>query len=298
MSAGLEALSNGCGVFPLDWRAFRLRGADRRKFLNGLVTNDVARMHEGGGMAACLLTPKGMLRAYFLLYEAGDSIRLFCPKACAANLAETMKKMIMLSESTFDDDGDAAGLLFLAGPDAGPVLERTKTASRAYPWTRLSEHGRIVALRTDESASSFVAAGAVAVAPEEFETWRVEKRFPLYGVDMGEATIPLEARLDDAVSFDKGCYMGQETISRVHNLGHLNKILVQLKVSAAETPAPGSAVLDAAGKPVGSLTSAVVSAKAGGILALATVRLDSSKPGTVLGVAAPRGSHRAEVVEL
>jgi len=268
--------------FPLPWSVFRLTGSDRKKFLNGLVSNDVLKLAPKAGMTACLLSPKGMLRAYFLLYDAGESLLALCPAETAGNFAETMKKMIMLSESKFED---ASGELFC-------VLsfgDRAEPAEAVVPWPRLSPDARVR-----------VVAGKKADAPppEDFEIRRVERALPVFGVDMDESTIPLEARLEDAISFDKGCYMGQETISRVHNLGHLNRILVQLKVTAAEPPARGSAVLDGDGKEIGKLTSAVVSKKAGGILALATIRLDSSKPGTVVGVRAERGSHRAEVVDL
>lgn len=140
-------------------------------------------------------------------------------------------------------------------------------------------------------------AGAKTLGREAFNVWRVEKGLPAYGVDMGEETIPLEARLEDAISFDKGCYMGQETISRVHNLGHINKVMVGLKIVAAEPPAAGSAVVRD-GQEIGKLGSVIVSPMLGAVLALATVRVDASVPGTILGVASGRGSHRAEVVAL
>jgi folate-binding protein YgfZ len=271
-------------ILALDWPVFRLTGPDRKKFLNGLVSNDVLKLAPKAGMTACLLTPKGMLRSYFLLYDAGDSLLVLCPKETAGHFAETMNKMIMLSESKCEDASAELRCVLTAG-------EAVESAVALVPWPRLSPESSVAVLKKG--------AGPIpTMDAEAFEVWRVERALPLYGVDMGEDTIPLEARLEDAISFDKGCYMGQETISRVHNLGHLNKILVQLKVTAAEPPARGSAVLDSSGKELGKLTSAAVSPKAGGILALATIRLEAAKPGTVVGVRAERGSHRAEVVDL
>ncbi|MBI3551660.1 MAG: folate-binding protein YgfZ [Elusimicrobia bacterium] len=294
-----RAFEDSCALVDLPWSIFEINGPDSRKFLNGLVTNDVAKLESAKAMAACLLTPKGMLRAHFLLYDSGQAILALCPAESASNFAETMKKMIVLSESKFEDAGSRLGCLLAAGPSTEKVLGLSAgLAAALVPWPRLSPDCKLIVYeksRREGLLDSLHAAGAAAAGPEAFNVWRVERGLPIYGIDMGEDTIPLEARLEDAISFDKGCYMGQETISRVHNLGHLNKVLVQLKVTAAELPAAGSAVL-AEGKEVGKVTSAAVSPNFGGILALATVRLEHSKPGTVLGVASGRGSHRAQVV--
>ncbi len=290
------ALENSCGVVELPWSVFRITGPDRKKFLNGLVTSDVLKLAAGLGQSACLLTPKGMLRAHFLLYDDADGLLVLCPTSTSVNFAETMKKMIMLSESKIEEASARLSCLLLAGPKTPRVFA---AAEALVLWPRLGAECRVAVVaraRRAELVSELERAGVKPVGAEAFEVWRVERGLPLFGVDMNDATIPLEARLDDAISFDKGCYMGQETISRVHNLGHLNKILVQLKVTAAEPPAAGSAVLGADGKELGKVTSSVVSPKFGGILALATVRLDASKPGTVLGVDSGRGSHRAEVL--
>jgi folate-binding protein YgfZ len=306
-----QALSKTCAAIELAWAKFRFTGADRKKFLNGLVTNDVARLAPWAGQAACLLTPKGLLRAHFLLYDVGESVLVLCPARTADNFKAAMSKMIMLSESTFDDITGELSCLWLAGPETPRVLRSAlgfEDDLRPYgarkiswqgseihvlSWPRLAGEGRLLLVPPGKNAVP----GAAPLGPEAFNVWRVEMGLPLFGTDMGEETIPLEARLEDAVSFEKGCYMGQETISRVHNLGHLNKIMVGLKIAAAEPPPPGCAVIQD-GREVGRLSSVVVSPKMGAILALATVRLESSKPGSVLGVASGRGSHRAEVVVL
>ncbi len=313
-----QALAKSCAVIELPWAKFRFMGPDRKKFLNGLLTNDVARLAEDCGHAACLLTPKGLLRAHFLLYDVGESMLVLCPPRTADNFKVSMTKMILLSESKMEDLGDQLSCLFLAGPQTPESLReavgyngelRRYGASRfswedceirMLSWPRLSEEGRLLVFPVDMAQAlgqALQKAGARPIGAEAFNVWRVEKGLPLYGADMGEETIPLEAGLEDAISFEKGCYMGQETISRVHNLGHINKVMVGLMISAAEPPAAGSAVVQD-GREVGRLTSVVVSPKLGAVLALATVRVESSKPGVVLGVASGRGSHRAEVVAL
>lgn len=306
---GYQALVEGCALFRPAWARFRFTGPDRKKFLNGLLTNDINRLPAGRGLAACLLTPKGMLRAYFLLYDVGDSLLALCPAESAANLSETMRKMIMLSESQCEDQTPEHGLFLLAGPKTAAVLRealgaeapgsfeaRESGGAALLSWPRFSPQACLLCCPAGESerlAASLESAGAAAAGEEAFEIRRVESALPRYGVDMDEGTIPLEAGLEDAISFDKGCYMGQETISRVRNLGHLNKLMVRLKVSAGPPPKPGAEVM-AAGKPAGKVSSVVVSPRCG-TLALATVRLDLSKPGTELEIASADGAWRAQV---
>src|SRR5207247_1568711 len=98
-----KAFGAGCAMHELAYAVFRFTGPDRKKFLNGLVTNDVVKLAPMRGLAACLLTPKGMLRAHFLLYDMGESLLVLCPSESASNFLGAMNKMIALSESRFED---------------------------------------------------------------------------------------------------------------------------------------------------------------------------------------------------
>jgi tRNA-modifying protein YgfZ len=240
-----------CGYARLDdWARLRLSGPDRSKFLNGLVTNDVMTLAEGSGMACLLLTPKGKLQADFLVYNEGKSLLLLCPPSCAKNLRAAIAKMIPLSESTLEDAG-GPGPLLLVGDKAAD--------KGTFPVPRWG--GSIL-------LSPLPPADAEPLTPEQLETRRVERGVPAFGVDVGPETIPQEAPiLEDAISYTKGCYMGQETISRVHHMGHVNKKLVGLK--CAQKPADA--------------TSVVYSERLSSYLALATVKADLSAPGTATG---------------
>lgn len=236
-----QALTSGRASAELGgWRVFRFSGPDRKKFLHGLVTADVLGLSPGAGTAACLLTPKGLLQAQFWLYDAQDALVAVCPGECAENLRGGISKMIMLSDSTMEE---VEGPVYLA------------RGARGYDAKRFGE-GFVF-----DAGSPPLPAVA---GPEPFEALRVERAWPRYGVDVDASTIPLEAGMEDAISFTKGCYMGQETISRVHHFGHVNKMLKLLEFDAKPALGPVDA---------GKLTSASWSPAKGKWLGLATVRL-------------------------
>lgn len=211
--ADYEDLSSGRRCAALDgWRVFRFTGPDRKKFLHGLVTADVNGLAPGGGTPACLLTAKGMLQALFWLYEAGDALIAVCPGECAENLKAGASKLIMLSESKLEELGLP---VFLA------------RGVRGYAAPRFGEGFAFDAGKPPLPA---------VAAPEAFEALRVERAWPRYGVDVDEKTIPLEAGLEDGISFNKGCYLGQETISRVHHLGHVNKRMKVVELPSERAP--------------------------------------------------------------
>lgn len=236
-----ERLTSGRGSAPLPgWRAFRLTGPDRKKFLQGLVTADVAALSPGAGTPACLLTPKGLLDAQFWVYDAPDALVLICPGECADRLRAGLSKMLPLSDSKLEELGEQVWLA---------------RGARGYAATRFGE-GFVFGAGTP----ALPAVGA----PEAFEALRVERAWPRYGVDVDASTIPLEAGLEDGISFTKGCYMGQETISRVHHFGHVNKKLQIVELPGERAPGEIEG---------GKLTSVSWSPERGKWLGLATLRL-------------------------
>lgn len=297
------------------------RGADRKKFLNGLVTNDVQSLKPWRGFPACLLTPKGKLQADFLLYDMGEELLALGLPRAIANLSTALSKVAILSQTKLEDvSGDA--LLYLSGPQAPLVLEALFGKLPAFePYQahpveragvrimllsdpRLSPEGRFLFAPLEaaqELWDSIMEAGKpLGLKPVGFDALnvlRIERGLPLFGVDMDEDTIPLEARLDDSISFTKGCYMGQETMSRIHHMGHVNRILVQLKL-VGNGLAPAGAKVFHEDKEIGKITSAVWSPKFGSVLALATIRVEQSKAGTKLLVKDADAAREAEVIAL
>ncbi len=293
--ADYDAIANGAALIDLGaWARLRFRGPDARAFLNGLLTNDVAKLAPHQGFPVCLLTPKGRAQAEFLLYDAGDSLLALARPESAANLKAVLGRMIMLSETKMEDLSSSTSLALLAGPRASEVIEKAFGArppgafgQLALPKAELFSYPRfhekaVFALSADDLSEELARAGAAPAGEAAFETWRIERGIPAYGRELDEETIPLEARLEEAISYTKGCYMGQETISRIHHLGRVNRLLTALKVQG-EPPKAGSPVAQD-GKPVGKVTSACASPRFGGALALAMVRLESAKAGTRLSV--------------
>jgi folate-binding protein YgfZ len=236
------------------WGFFRIHGPDAKKFLQGLVTADVTKLSAGSCMPSCLLTPKGLLVADCELYEETPETILAVtrPKAAVGFLAALDKK-IMLSDSTLKAlRSQQAWLVVGAGFERG------------LPWTRLSEPARLLLGVDPPEDADFM-------TDEEFEALRVASGFPWFGADMSAESLPLEARQDAAISMDKGCYMGQETVSRIVFRGHVNKLLMGIRF-AGELPAPGSVVLRG-DHAVGHVTSA------SGGLGLATIRHEDAAPG-------------------
>ena len=260
------------GYHPLAWRVLALSGPDRKPFLHGLVTSDVKGIKPGKDLPSCLLTPKGKLQAHFWAYEDKERLLLVCPDETAGALSAALGKMIMLSESKLADITEKWRVVFTSG----------RTADGGFPCAALG--GYLVLLEPSAKVS-----GREWTA-QEFERRRIEKGVPRFGVDMDGDTIPLEARLDSSISFNKGCYMGQETISRIHHLGHVNKLLVGLRFDSEPPEAPSPVKKD--GQTIGTLTSATRLGEGG--LGLATVKREDSMPGVVVDC----GGRPATVVDL
>lgn len=251
------------------WGFVRFIGADAKIFLQGLVTADVKRLAPGTMLPACVLTPKGLLVADCELYEeTPECVLAVMRPAAVVGFLKTFDKKIMLSSST---------MKCLRAQTAWLVIGEGFT--RGLPWSRLSEPAHIL-MGVDPPEE------ADLMSPVEFQALRVASGFPWYGVDLDEHVLPLEGRQDDAISMDKGCYMGQETVSRLVRVGHVNRRLVALRFPGA-APEPG-APLTRDGKATGKVTSVA------GDRGLGMVRLEDETPGTVLDAA----DARAEVASI
>ena len=237
------------------WGFFRIHGPDAKTFLQGLVTADLGKLASGVCLPACVLTPKGLLVADCELFEETPETILAVTRPNAAiGFLAAFEKKIMLSDSTLKAlRSEQAWLIIGEGFDRG------------LSWTRLSEPARLL-LGVDPPEN------ADFMSDAEFEALRVSSGFPWFGADMNAESLPLEARQDVAISMDKGCYMGQETVSRIMFRGHVNKLLMGIRFSG-EAAAAGSVVLSDGGE-VGTVTS--VAERTG----LALVRFEAAIAGT------------------
>jgi len=302
----------------------RMTGADRVRFLNGMITNDVKTLTPGAGLYAALCSPQGKVLGDLRVLAVEEALLLLCEASCRARLAQTLDRFIIADDAKVTDASGEITVLGCYGPKAAEAL--TRAAGSPLPELLPHNHAevqvgdaavRVVAtpflgvpgfdLLLPAEAATAVAArlleavkavGGRAVGHATFETLRVEAGTPWYGLDFDENNLPQEAGLETtAVSFSKGCYIGQETVARIHFRGHVNRRLTGLALEGNTVPARGSRVLKGEAE-VGRVTSAVRSPARGTPVALAMLRREVGEPGTSLTVEAAGTLLAAEVIPL
>jgi folate-binding protein YgfZ len=283
-----------------------LTGAARKAFLNGQVTNDVEALEPGSGCYAAFLTHKGKMLGDLRVLDAADELLLDTERVALQALFDLVRRFSLGHDVQLHKRTVETALLSLAGADARalagaedlPAAEHAHRAGEiAGAAVRLvvTDAGVDVlcaAADAETVATALRAAGAVPATEAEADVLRVAAGRPRYGVDLDDSVIPQEAGLNErAVSFTKGCYVGQETVARLHYKGRPNRHLRGLRLSA---PAAGGEPLRLGEREVGRIGTAVEHPTLGPI-ALALVRREA-EPGTLLEVDGDGVS--AEVVEL
>jgi folate-binding protein YgfZ len=289
-------------------------GKDRASFLQGLLTNDIQALEPGSGCYAAWLTPQGRMLTDLHVLESAGMALLDVPRSTAAATLARLEQFLFSEEVTLSSLEQSLQGVWIHGTHAPAVLRRVlEGAGELEQWsnyhhqpTEFRDEPVVVAridqlevpgfsvylppARADVLTESLIAAGAVAGSEEAIETARIEARYPLFGVDMTEETIPLEAGIEDrAISTSKGCYVGQEVIIRVLHRGHgrVAKKLVGLSIDGPK-PEAGAKIF-AGEREAGRITSAAVSPGAGTV-ALGYVHRDFLLPGTALTLASADGS--------
>ncbi len=227
-------------------------GDDARRFLNGLLTSDIGKVAPGQPCFAALLTPQGKIIVDFLVAEAGNGGGFFldCPRALASNLVERLNFYRLRAKVTAEDHSESLGVLA-----AWDGTGKTKNAL-VYPDPRLPALGLRCILPPHLAATAATDLGAALVDASAYEAHRIAQGVPRGGLDFsyGDA-FPHETDMDQlgGVDFAKGCYIGQEVVSRVEHRGSARKRIVPI-VYDGFAPEPGIAVM-AGDKEVGSLGS-------------------------------------------
>jgi len=300
---------NGDGAVLVD-RSERgklaLSGAGAREALNGLVTNDVETLEPGRGLYAAVLTPKGKMIGDLRVLATETELFLDMERSALQAIFDVLRHGLVGYDAEIGKRTLECALLSLIGPGAPRLAGAEDLPDEEHAHADVTIGGlRARAVRTDGGVDlicaaddapalrdALTASGALAGTLDDAEIARVESGRPRYGVDLDETVIPQEAGLNErAVSFTKGCYVGQETVARLFYKGKPNRHLRGLRLSAAV--APGTPLL-LAGREVGRVGSAVSSPRLGPI-GLALVRREA-EPGDVLD--AGDGGVTAQVVEL
>jgi tRNA-modifying protein YgfZ len=305
-------------------------GLDRATYLQGLLTNDIPALLAGTGCYAAWLTPQGRMLTDMHVLESGGMILLDVPAETADATRERLDQFIFTENVQVESLAGKLSSVWIHGPKApalvGRVLldapgraDRTGptglAAWRDYQHTQLEFRGEAVSVaridqlgvpgfcvylepsRERDLIGALTEAGAREVSHEALEAARIEAGYPVFGVDMTDDTIPLEAGIEDrAISLSKGCYVGQEVIIRVLHRGHgrVARKLVTLRIDGL-VPERG-ARLFAADRDVGFVTSAAASPRLGTV-AMGYVHRDFVATGTTIEAATDSGRVPATVTE-
>jgi folate-binding protein YgfZ len=281
------------GVVDLAARGrIRMTGRDRVRFLDGMVTNSVATVEDGGSCRALLLDRKGRILSDLEVIQLEPAVWIETAEGTGATVHAALERHIIADAVELEDLTDGWAELAVEGPAAGEAVLAAGGEAPA-PGKASEQRGRVWIgggavdaqgvrlLATRSEVETFRSSlELAAVSQEQLEILRVEAYRPAYGVDATERSFPAEGPYRAAVSFTKGCYIGQEIVARVDSRGGVNRLLV--KLGMAEPTSAGSAIT-AAGTAVGVVTSAVCSPLSGP-LALGYVKTELAEPGAKLEV--------------
>jgi folate-binding protein YgfZ len=305
------AARRSAGLFALPERGIvEVAGDDRVRWLDGMLSNDVARLAPGpesSGCRALALTRKGQILADLRVWLRLSSLWLETDEAAIPGLLEHLRKLVVADDVKLTAVGAAQRLLALEGPAARDVLVRAAGTAPGLAPGAVAEleiaAARVAVAAYGETGEAAVriaapaaaaqqvfaaladagrAAGLVIGSGEAFEILRIEAGTPRFGAELGPEILPAEVGLESAIAFDKGCYTGQEIVARVESRGRVRRRLVGLRLRGDAAPAPG-APIESGAVAVGALTSACVSA-AHGAIGLGLVRIPHDAPGSELSV--------------
>jgi glycine cleavage system T protein len=308
VEAEYAAVRSAAGLIDRCHRGLlQLTGPDRLSFLQGMLSNDLRTLKPGEGQHAAVLNQHGKVLGDVRVLQSENSFYLILWESIKDKIVDHLNRYLVADEVEIADRSAEYGILSIQGPQSKGLLQ--KLVGQAELPGRPTQHTVVdvgvaeicVVLDGDTGEVGFdliipVAAledvaqratdvgkqlSAMWVGEQALDILRIEAGIPRYGIDFTEDNLLLETGLDHAVSFTKGCYLGQEVIERIRSRGHVNRKLVGLFIDGRTAASPGAAIC-AAAKEVGSITSSVYSPSLGGLIALGYVHRDFWSAGTKL----------------
>ena len=315
------ALTNGCGVYDLGFRArISLKGGDRVRWMNGMVTNNIRDLAAGHGVYAFLLNPQGRILGDMNVYNLGETLEVETDRSQLEKILATFDHYIIMDDVEVTNISEEWTALGVAGPKSRAVL---KAAGIGVPELRpMQIHVAqcqcecdclecTVVRAEDERHESYeiwlapkdvlktwhalLAAGATPVGNQALERLRIADGIPLYGVDIRERDLPQETEQVRALNFNKGCYVGQEIVERIRSRGNVHRKFTGFLIEGAGNVAAGDKIV-AGEKEVGEITSVGVVQTPSGerTAALGYIRREVGVPGREVTV----GALKAVVTQL
>ena len=312
MTDEYHAARNTCAVIREPWMGLlRLTGPERQTWLQGMVSNDVAKLEPGTGCYAAHLNAQGKVVAQMIVLAAKEEILLLVERNASAKLATVFDRLIIMEDVQIHDSSEDYEVIAVIGPRSEEVIQALDQVSlprELYGHSNLNT-GRVV--RSDlgyellvprQSGLSviqrltLIEAGAIDIGEPTWHVLRAEAGLPLYGVDVDETTTLPELG-QRGISYDKGCYIGQEVVARIKYIGHVNRNFVGF-VCEGSLVAESRAAVFAQDKEVGYVTTAVFSPHLQKPIALGFVNRVAAQPGTEVSLVGKAGSIAARVAAL
>jgi tRNA-modifying protein YgfZ len=308
MNPEYAALTQGAGLVDFSTRTqIEISGADRAQFLHNFCTNAVRDLPVGQGCEAFVLNAKGHIVGHVFAFVCPQSIVLETVPEQGEKLITHFDRYLIREDVQLADRSQSWTEWLLAGLQSESLLNRlcVQPPSQRMAHVAAEIAGNRVWIRNIDLAgpigyllvgpreyatkiqTALISAGATPCSDEAFQTARIEMGTPLFGQDITDENLPQEIdRNRQAISFTKGCYLGQETVARIDALGHVNRLLRGIKFSGQKVPTSGTKLFfgheNAEAKATGHITSSCWSPKMNAPLGLAMVRHESAAVGAKL----------------
>ena len=305
-----HAVRQGVGVLDLSHRGrLRLTGSDRVAYLHRIISNDVEGLSVGEGNYATILTNRGKIIADMKVFVFEDAVGIETNAETMTTLYQELDKYLIADDVNIEDFSDSTGVIGVHGPKSTELLREVygldvehlseyhnivhETDGRRIICARVNETGEIgynlctasesIEWLWDTILTKGRAFGVAPVGLTALNSLRIEAGIPRYGAELGDSIFPGEAELENAISYEKGCYIGQEIVARMKYRGHPNRLLRGLEITGDTLP-HGDSLVFKEDKEIGWITSAVVSPTLGKPVGMVYVRVAFADEGSQVEV--------------
>ena len=296
MTDGYRALRETNGQIDLESRGrIRVTGDDRARLLHAMTTNQIKDLVPGSGCYAFFLNAQGRVLADGNILCFDDHLLLDVEPESRAFLMEHLDKYVIADDVTLEDVTQSTFAVGIEGPGAEAALRNAGLPAPQAPLTHEAAGPLIVIRASSTGAPGFRVMGPSGIrgdsrvpafpqsSPADAKTIRLEHFFPRYGDDITMANLPQETAIEDALNFNKGCYLGQEIVERVRSRGHVNRILTGLIIKG-DQPLERGAKISFEASEVGEISSSAYSPALSATVAMGYIRMHAAKPGTQVSV--------------